>query len=660
MIRREPVSKDESIGEHAQYRRSRGYWHRLFPLVSIVLLDIIFLNMLDQIFENSKDAIIRSEKNYFVRVLPQFSRIYDDYSNEVGTHKHTETAEEYQQRFIDCFQERADQYLRQKDFLYKITIIGFDGTVKFTRENLDKFRDLNTWRNCFISRKFSRTQKTNREIVPDDPDQSAQIIVMLHYTSPKGWLEIERLVLRFWFYALAFVLTTGIFYLWLDRRMIRPLARVARHLEQLGIKGTAQTVPQPRADIEAAYNRLVESQRGVRLEMELDRLIEGYQRGDEAPVDEMSVRLLLDTARAVGESFALQAVVVALPSSDEDEWESVSTWPGTGSLPPMPKPQKPVHAEPERFASNDPDQVWWTVPLCSEDEPLGILYILDGEEILPTRSVQHIQRLVENSLLRCASFSRRLAEERNRFGINLATSMGHDLTNIIAGGKWDLNTIHRALSRGAVQLEADKADVFNKAVEGLKNNLQFLQEMVDIYRALGAARAPRYERGDVGGYLKEVCDLFSLSTSQRLELVQDVSAACEAVVEPRLLKMALFNLLVNAAHAIQRRDDGLIGGRIEVCLYKEENDVVIVVCDDGPGIRDHDGKLLDDREVARIFGAGYSTKGSGAGGGLGLVWVKSIVEEFHQGTIRAWNRPESGAEIVLRFPCEDPDRTMAS
>ena len=393
-------------------------------------------------------------------------------------------------------------------------------------------------------------------------------------------------------------------------------------------------------------------------EEELDRLIEGYQRVDDVPMDEMAIRLLQDAARAIGESFSLQFVGVRTPLSEGDGWEQIGVWTETDRLPPIPETPDSVPAQPERFIPDETRQVWWIVPLRPEDDPVGILSILDGEASLPDESVRRIQRLVENSLLRCVNFSRRLAEERNRFGINLATNMGHDLTNIIAGGKWDLNTIHRALSSGVVELESDRTDVFNKAVEGLKNNLRFLQEMVDIYRALGAARAPCYESGDVGKYLREVCDLFSLSTSQRLDLVQNISTGCEAVVEPRLLKMAMFNLLVNAAHAIRRRDDGFIGGSIEVYLNREEGNVVFIVRDNGPGIRDLDGRLLDDREIARIFRAGYSTKG-GIGGGLGLVWVKSIVEEFHQGTIRALNRPEGGAEIIIRFPCQSPERITA-
>lgn len=658
MTTHKPMPQDETAMVHGQYRRSRGYWHRLFPVISLILIDVIFIVMLDRIFENSKDAVIRSDENYFARVYPHVTTINDDYNKHIDGLRSGESAEDYQRRFVDFFEENADRYISGSDFFYKITIIGIKGSVVFKRSNLPRFRHLNKWQNCFISRDFSRTVTLHRDIFPNNPERRERIITRIHYTSPRGWPEIRRLVLRFWIYAFAFVVTTAIFYLWLDRRMIRPLARVAGRLEQLAVEGMAQTIRQPRVDIEAAYNRLAETQKGLRLEMDLDHLIQRYQRGEDPFGEEMGVRLLRDTARAIAEAFSLRSVVVRVPPSEGDAWERVSTWPETSHSSPPEDLPSPLPSAPERLSATQQLPAWWFVPLRPEDDLVGVVYLLDGEEPTPIESIKHIQRLVENSLVRCAGFSRRLAEERNRFGINLATSMGHDLTNIIAGGKWDLNTIHRALGMGVVQPAPDKEDVFGQAVKGLKSNLQFLQEMVDIYRALGAARQPRYEHANVGKYLSEVCNLFSLSTSQRIELVQEIPAECEAMVEPRLLKMAVFNLLANSAHAIQRREDGLVGGRIAFCLSREDEDMVITIKDGGPGIRDHEGKLLDDREVSRIFQSSYSTKGSG--GGLGLVWVKNIVEEFHQGTIRARNLPEGGAEIMIRFPRHSPQRTVTS
>jgi C4-dicarboxylate-specific signal transduction histidine kinase len=71
------------------------------------------------------------------------------------------------------------------------------------------------------------------------------------------------------------------------------------------------------------------------------------------------------------------------------------------------------------------------------------------------------------------------------------------------------------------------------------------------------------------------------------------------------------------------------------------------VFDNGPGIRDKSGELLNSKEVNRIFQSGFTTKTVESGGGLGLSWVKSIVEDFHHGTIEAMNRADGGAQFNI-------------
>lgn len=77
---------------------------------------------------------------------------------------------------------------------------------------------------------------------------------------------------------------------------------------------------------------------------------------------------------------------------------------------------------------------------------------------------------------------------------------------------------------------------------------------------------------------------------------------------------------------------------------------MITVSDNGPGIRDEQGNLLQHPEIQRIFQSGYSTRKASSGGGLGLAWVKSIVEEFHEGSLHAVNRTQGGAQIMIQLP----------
>ena len=71
----------------------------------------------------------------------------------------------------------------------------------------------------------------------------------------------------------------------------------------------------------------------------------------------------------------------------------------------------------------------------------------------------------------------------------------------------------------------------------------------------------------------------------------------------------------------------------------------IAVVDNGPGIPDD---LID-----RIFDPFVTTKPVGKGLGLGLSISYGIVQDFN-GRIRAANRPEGGAEVIVELPRVTP------
>ena len=120
------------------------------------------------------------------------------------------------------------------------------------------------------------------------------------------------------------------------------------------------------------------------------------------------------------------------------------------------------------------------------------------------------------------------------------------------------------------------------------------------------------------------------------------------------LTRVLVNLVKNASEAMRR------AGRIEITLREHEGGetgrmvMVMSVDDTGPGIREG---LLD-----QIFTPGFTTHttasgSAGDGGwpashrGLGLSITRSILEAAG-GRIRAENRSEGGARIVIELPAE--------
>lgn len=107
------------------------------------------------------------------------------------------------------------------------------------------------------------------------------------------------------------------------------------------------------------------------------------------------------------------------------------------------------------------------------------------------------------------------------------------------------------------------------------------------------------------------------------------------------LKRALFNLLLNAEEASEF--PGLI--KISINQFNKGNPkkryIKISVSDKGKGI--------SAENVENIFEEGFSTKAMNGERGLGLSFVKEIVDE-HQGTIDVKSSKSMGTNISLIFP----------
>ena len=110
----------------------------------------------------------------------------------------------------------------------------------------------------------------------------------------------------------------------------------------------------------------------------------------------------------------------------------------------------------------------------------------------------------------------------------------------------------------------------------------------------------------------------------------------DVAVDRDRMKQVLLNLVINAAQAMDKT-----GGAVTISARKEEEQVLIEVADNGPGI---DPTILD-----RIFEPFFSTKAPGEGTGLGLSVSYGIVRD-HGGAITAANRPEGGAVFTVSLP----------
>lgn len=101
------------------------------------------------------------------------------------------------------------------------------------------------------------------------------------------------------------------------------------------------------------------------------------------------------------------------------------------------------------------------------------------------------------------------------------------------------------------------------------------------------------------------------------------------------LLQAFLQIVENAVDALQE----IGGGRLQVSIWRETNELVVQFADSGPGLRDPE----------RVFDPFYTTKPVGKGTGLGLSATYGVIQD-HRGQITCYNRPEGGAVFEIRLP----------
>jgi two-component system sensor histidine kinase KdpD len=144
-------------------------------------------------------------------------------------------------------------------------------------------------------------------------------------------------------------------------------------------------------------------------------------------------------------------------------------------------------------------------------------------------------------------------------------------------------------------------------------------ELCDIQDLVGCAMAAIKHR--VGNHL------ITISLPDDLPMV---------FMDQVLMTQVLVNLLDNSLKY------SLSEGTIEISSYQEQNWLVLMISDQGPGVPDQDLKRVFDKFYRIPVPEGVS------GTGLGLSICKGIVEA-HGGTIKAENRSGGGLVVKIRL-----------
>lgn len=613
---------------------------------------------------------------------------------------------------LESIRSEATAIVNGDSSIYEITITRPDGQTLFD-ERSDKAREFNHSDNTLWIRKFSNQRV--RQVGPPDASGGRHMVWVI-FTTPNVPLDdlrreidsligatteaerahlqsiqskydtlknlpedIKSLTHRFrwitYYIVGALTLMTGLFI----TRLVLPMRGVIGSIEDSSSDST-RFIRKPRTQLERLYNEMARDTVLARLQ---ERQIARVQSGPPATGWEMireACEELVDQNAAslaacvelteegpgrlqlAGRALAAKAVGRYESLSEEELIEGLADALGGGA---------------QSVALEDGSHLWLTGQLAHHGRSIVATRLADPERpgvhwgiavsIDPRgRAVDvaaaeallsRFARIIRSGLDALVAHGRTLTRERDRASINISRNLGHDLTNIIATSKLELMTLDELLRDGAPPAEGPRREILKESLAALLNSTRFLQEVVNLYRAYAFLKEPVLELHDANDLIRDTVRLFQLSTSEKVSVVENLDpTAPRCRVDPRLLKLALFNLFSNAVDAIRRGPQGDGGkGTITIATRATPDGALeIVVHDSGPGIRNEDGAPANPEEIERIFALGWSVgREQGEGEGLGLNWVRTIIVDLHAGRITAENAPEGGASFHLTFPRVD-------
>jgi len=234
-----------------------------------------------------------------------------------------------------------------------------------------------------------------------------------------------------------------------------------------------------------------------------------------------------------------------------------------------------------------------------------------------------------------------LEEEEIEAWQKLIRVLSHEIMNSITPVKSLSTTIINMFEKKGKAQTAKEIDneTIRNCLDGLhaiENRSKGLLNFVQSYRKLTRLPKPLPKTVKVIDLFNNICHLMEAEFSDNNISIdiqmepEDLELSCDE----RLINQVLINLLGNSAQALQGKSNAYIS----MSAYSENNETVLQIKDNGPGIP---GEIID-----KIFIPFYSTKENGSGVGLSL--SKQIMR-LHNGSISVYSRPDEETVFTLRF-----------
>jgi two-component system NarL family sensor kinase len=248
--------------------------------------------------------------------------------------------------------------------------------------------------------------------------------------------------------------------------------------------------------------------------------------------------------------------------------------------------------------------------------------------------VQEQEKLVETE--------RNLSKMREDF----VATLSHDLKTPLLG---EQSVLQHLLEGTFGPIEHEHRRMLEALNRNKQRQLELVDNLLSVYRNDNAGVELRTALIDMDELIADcLTDVQSLATDRQLELTYYCHRLPPKVRGDALqLRRVLSNLLHNALNYTPS------GGHIQVKLSEQGQQLLIEVCDDGPGLKEEELETV----VHRFYRAAGTRDTVGTG--LGLYLSRQLIEA-HRGRLWVSNIPEGGCQFSFLLPIQplaDNDET---
>jgi two-component system, NtrC family, sensor kinase len=235
----------------------------------------------------------------------------------------------------------------------------------------------------------------------------------------------------------------------------------------------------------------------------------------------------------------------------------------------------------------------------------------------------------------------------------LVAGIAHEINTPLGALASNHDTVKRSLQRlhdilaDDVVDEAELVEV-RRVVRALSGAMRVndlamarVQALVAGLRNFGRPDRAEVDRVDLHEGIESVLTLLRHRTEAGITICRDFADVPKVECYPQRLNQVFMNLLLNAVQALEADGEGHGRGSITIRTRREQQQILIEIADDGPGIAPEERQL--------IFEPGFTTKERRVGMGLGLLITRQIVD-LHGGSLEVRSEVGAGAAFTIRLP----------